>query len=194
MAFRFSDVIGLKTAMVLFSMSFLLGCFYSDWSVDYWILWAPTVTKEAIASAQTYYTGFYNAPKVHRLIILVDVVIGVIGLSLGLVEGLESNYLFDGACMALFLFAIAAHTTSVIPGVEVVAKATSSNEDVIQSLRLIAAAHAMMAIACTGIVFLQIGHYVGTKSAAAEAAAEEKARAASSASASPSGKKKRKDE
>lgn len=115
-------------------------------------------------------------------------IIAAVGLSAGLANMTDGNILFDGASLVLMLFALSTYATSVKPGknlldlyiINVTRKPNQSylvyiaiknisdaelvNELAI-NLKNIAAAHFIITLAITGIVGLQITHYVLNKRA-----------------------------
>lgn len=115
-------------------------------------------------------------------------IIAAVGLSAGLANMTDGNILFDGASLVLMLFALSTYATSVKPGtnlldlyiinvtrkpnqsylVYIAIKNISDAElvnELATNLKNIAAAHFIITLAITGIVGLQITHYVLNKRA-----------------------------
>ncbi|KAI9278460.1 ER membrane protein SH3 [Phascolomyces articulosus] len=159
-----------KVALILCSCFFAYGTYWSDWAFDYYLLWAnPADHPNAVSRAILYYTTQTQAPDILKYIPFVNLIIGAIGFSAGLAHFTEGNILFDGASLVLMLFGLSTHATSVRPGLEVIVSTTEETEEVVSSLKNIAAAHFIIVLAITGIIGLQIAHYfVMKKTAQAE--------------------------
>ncbi|CAO3664377.1 unnamed protein product [Umbelopsis vinacea] len=146
-----------KVALIVSACFFAYGRYWADWAFDYYLIWSdPAAHPNAFANAA---------------------VSGLLYASVGIVAGLASmrnaNILFDGASLVLMISGIASHVSSIRPGIEIVA--TSNDQDEIaEALKNIAAAHTIIVTAVTGIVLLQVAHYLCMKRWAREDAASAK--------------------
>ncbi|KAL0080756.1 ER membrane protein SH3 [Phycomyces blakesleeanus] len=154
-----------KVALILCSCFFAYGTFWSDWAFDYYILWANTAEHpEAIPRAVLYYTTHAQAPDILKYIPFVNLLIAAFGFAAGLANMTDGNILFDGASLVLLLFGLSTYATSVKPALKVIT--TSLDQDELRtSLNNIAAAHFIIVLAITGIVGLQVAHYILSKRA-----------------------------
>ncbi|KAI8054192.1 ER membrane protein SH3 [Gilbertella persicaria] len=167
-----------KVVLILCSCFFAYGTTWSDWAFDYYFLWANLAEHpNAVARATQYYTSQLDAPDIIKYIPFINLLIAAVGFAAGLANMTDGNILFDGASLVLMLFALSTYSTSVKPGILNISQ-TNDVEELSKNLRNIAAAHFIMTLAITGIVGLQITHYVLTKRAdnaeRAEAAAAKK--------------------
>ncbi|ORX62681.1 ER membrane protein SH3 [Hesseltinella vesiculosa] len=172
-----------KVAMILCSCFFAYGTYWSDWAFDYYLLWAnPADHPEAVSRAALYYTAQNDIPNILKYIPLANLFIGAMGFSAGLANMTESNALFDGASIILLLFAVSTYATSVKPALLTISE-SKNNDDILASLKNIAAAHFITVMAITGIICLQLAHlFVMKKSSKSEKKAEAKEKVEAAAS------------
>ncbi|RUP51297.1 ER membrane protein SH3 [Jimgerdemannia flammicorona] len=124
-------VMSTKLTLVLCACFFAFGTYWADWSIDYWLIWAdPALNPNAIPNAITYYQNLYNAPQIHKIVLLAPVFIGVVGLSMGFAQMYDINFLFDGGALAMKIIA----TSEVEP-------------EVVRKLYEIAAGHTLIVFA-----------------------------------------------
>ncbi|KAG2203300.1 hypothetical protein INT47_000220 [Mucor saturninus] len=71
----------------------------------------------------------------------------------------DGNLLFDGASLVLMFFGLSTYVTSVRPAIATVNESSDLN-DITTSLKNIAAAHFIIVLSITGIIGLQIAHYL----------------------------------
>ncbi|KAI9338646.1 ER membrane protein SH3 [Pilaira anomala] len=149
----------LKVVMILCSCFFAFGTFWSDWSFDYYFLWAKlSEHPNAVSRASQYYMNQYDAPEIIQYIPFVNLLIAAVGLSAGLANMTDGNVLFDGASLVLMLFALSTYATSVKPALKNISE-TDVVSELILNLKNIAAAHCIMTLAVTGMIGLQVTHF-----------------------------------
>ncbi|KAI8076080.1 ER membrane protein SH3 [Thamnidium elegans] len=167
----------LKVVLILCSCFFAFGTVWSDWSFDYYFLWAKlSEHPNAVSRATQYYMNQYDAPDIIKYIPFVNLLIAAIGLSAGLANMTDGNVLFDGASLVLLLFALSTYATSVKPALKNISE-TDIVADLILNLKNIAAAHCIMTLAITGIIGLQVTHFYLNKRADSAELAEDEAEA-----------------
>ncbi|KAG0741968.1 hypothetical protein G6F57_010799 [Rhizopus arrhizus] len=155
----------IKVVLILCSCFFAYGTFWSDWSFDYYFLWANlSEHPTAVSRATLYYTNQLNVPNIIKYIPFANLLIAAVGFAAGLANMTDGNILFDGASLVLMLFAISTYASSVKPGMMAISETTDEKE-IITNLKNIAAAHFIIVLAITGIIGLQITYYVLTKRA-----------------------------
>ncbi|CAO3635043.1 unnamed protein product [Mucor hiemalis] len=162
----------MKVVLILCSCFFAYGTFWSDWSFDYYFLWANLAEHpNAVARAAQYYTNQADAPDIIKYIPFANLMIAAVGFAAGLANMTDGNVLFDGASLVLMLFALSTYATSVKPALANISQTEVASEWAV-NLKNIAAAHFIMTLAVTGIIGLQITHYVLNKRADSAEAAE----------------------
>ncbi|KAI9470653.1 MAG: ER membrane protein SH3 [Benjaminiella poitrasii] len=154
-----------KVVLILCSCFFAYGTFWSDWAFDYYFLWANlSEHPTAVAKASQYYINQLNAPDIIKYIPFANLMIAAVGFAAGLANMTDGNILFDGASLVLMLFALSTHATTVKPAIINISE-TDAVSELTANLKNIAAAHFIITLAITGIVGLQITHYVLNKKA-----------------------------
>ncbi|CAO3701827.1 unnamed protein product [Rhizopus microsporus] len=154
-----------KVVMILCSSFFAYGSFWSDWSFDYYFLWANlSEHPNAVSRATLYYTNQLHAPNIIKYIPFANLMIAAVGFAAGLANMTDGNILFDGASLVLMLFALSTYASSVRPAMKIISE-TVDEKEIISSLKNIAAAHFIIVLAITGIIGLQITYYIVTKRA-----------------------------
>ncbi|KAI7862501.1 ER membrane protein SH3 [Spinellus fusiger] len=149
-----------KVVLILCSCFFSYGTHWSDWAFDYYMLWAnPMDHPEAVSRAVLYYTTQVQAPDILKYIPFVNLIIAAFGFAAGLANMTDGNVLFDGASLVLMLFGLSTYATSVKPALATITSSTDEKE-LISSLKNIAAAHFIIVLAITGIIGLQVAHFL----------------------------------
>ncbi|KAI7895975.1 ER membrane protein SH3 [Mucor mucedo] len=155
----------MKVVLILCSSFFAFGTFWSDWSFDYYFLWADlSEHPNAIARATQYYINQADAPDIIKYIPFANLMIAAVGFAAGLANMTDGNILFDGASLVLMLFALSTYATSVKPAIKNIGE-TKVVSELALNLKNIAAAHCIMTLAITGIIGLQVAHYYLNKRA-----------------------------
>ncbi|KAI7896436.1 ER membrane protein SH3 [Mucor mucedo] len=149
-----------KVALVLCSCFFSYGTYWSDWAFDYYLLWAnPLDHPEAISRAAFYYANQAHIPSILKYVPIANLCIATAGFVIGLFTMTDGNLLFDGASLVLMFFGLSTYVTSVRPAIATVNESSDLN-DITTSLKNIAAAHFIIVLSITGIIGLQIAHYL----------------------------------
>ncbi|KAL9098313.1 MAG: hypothetical protein Q9187_009681 [Circinaria calcarea] len=162
--------------------SFFLGILFSLFPYDYPILWTtPSPTHlNATASAFSAYSGhlsllYASPPLIPRLLHIV-VAIGLLGFFLKLYRPSESNLLFDGASLGLYVVGIIVYVTNIASGLKAVAEGEAAPLEELQArgteaegelvdvstedgLRVLAASNTILALVMVGVLVLQAGQW-----------------------------------
>ncbi|CAM0141478.1 unnamed protein product [Umbelopsis sp. WA50703] len=146
------DLSTIKVALIVSACFFAYGRYWADWVFDYYIIWSdPAARQNAFSNAALYYANQNDTPMVHQYISIINLVIASIGLGAGLASMRDANILFDGASL----------------GIELIARSKDEDE-IAEALKNIAVAHTVIVTAVTGIVLLQVAHYLAMKKWARE--------------------------
>lgn len=175
--------------------SFFLGILYSQFPYDYPILWAPpAVVTSAVSGAGHIGEAAFEAalntleghvgillaspPLIPRILHIV-IATGLLGFFLKLLHPSESNLLFDGASLALYVVGIVVYITNIVKGMRMAATGHYATPDEIilddshpytpafegkgigraDSLRVLSASHTILALILVGILVLQAGQW-----------------------------------
>lgn len=153
----------LATGLILCATSFSLGSMYTNWAYDYQTLWTSNPPLGAFAASLAHYKTLATMPNflkhVHHFIMS----IGLIGLISKLYRPSESNWLFDGGSVLLYVIGIAFYITNIRTGA--IASITGEWGDVDENtgLNVIAATEVFIAIVLIGVIGLQFGQYLAER-------------------------------
>lgn len=157
----------LKTATCFF-----LGIIFSLFPYDYPILWSTTPTPASHFDYLEAHLRFLHAspPLIPRILHIV-IFLGLAGLVTKLYRPSESNMLFDGASLVLYMCGITVYIANIVKGLRLAslgqygADLASSPDDKEQilgredSLKVMAASNTILALVLVGILVLQAGQW-----------------------------------
>ena len=121
----------------------------------------PIPTPTAITASEAHYILLANAPRVIHVVLHAVIAVGIFGHLAKLWKANESNYLFDGASLVLYMIAVVLYGTSVIqglfemishwlPGLRSVAAGDFREMAKVDTLRVMAASHVILAVVLIG--------------------------------------------
>ncbi|KAI8982992.1 ER membrane protein SH3 [Pilobolus umbonatus] len=152
-----------KVVLILCSCFFAFGSLWSDWAFDYYFLWTSIADHpHAVEAATLYYKQHLNSPDLIKYVPFVNLLIAAFGFAAGLANMTDGNILFDGASLVLMLFALSTFASTVRPAMQSLEESDISSK-LIDNLKNIAAAHFMMVLAISGIILLQVTHFIVSK-------------------------------
>lgn len=103
---------------------------------------------------------------------------GIMGFMLKLYKMSESNMLFDGASLVLYMIGVIVYITNIVKGLRIVTEGTYGpadqdykDADIIgreDSLKVMAASNTILAIVLIGVLILQAGQWYAAKKEAVE--------------------------
>ncbi|OLL22885.1 Secretory component protein psh3 [Neolecta irregularis DAH-3] len=173
---------GFGSYLVVCPASFFLGILFTNWSADHSTLWQNPVPEAALAAAaEEHYSLLAAIPRVMQYILHSVILIGLSGHIIKLHKGNDSNWLFDGASLVLYMISLVIYGKTLVFGLLhsqydlslYIAFWDVSNreyQDLPRSdtLRVIAATHLIMAVVLMGVLLLQGGQYYAQKAAEKE--------------------------
>ncbi|KAE8380315.1 Shr3 amino acid permease chaperone [Aspergillus bertholletiae] len=211
MAFRTGPF---ATFLIVCPTAFFLGIIFSLLPYDYPILWSNVPTPATHYDYFEAHLRFLHAspPLIPRILHIV-IFLGLLGLIMKLYKPSESNMLFDGASLVLYMCGITVYIANIVKGLRLVSAGkygedlASNDEDRGQilgredSLKVLAASNTILALVLVGVLVLQAGQWYAERKDAQEvedmngkkgaAAGEAEAEAVSSAVKGKGGAKKR---
>ena len=133
---------------------------------------------------------YFSPPLIQRILHIV-IVLGLTGLSLKLFKPSQSNLLFDGASLVLYMCGITVYSTNIVRGFRLAVDGKYGDELAVvpeekgnilgreESLKVYSASNTILGLVLVGILVLQSGQwYAERKNAQEEEAAAAKAAAA----------------
>jgi len=170
--------------------SFFLGILFSLFPYDYPILWTSLPAPETYFSQLETHLRFLHAspPLIPRILHIV-VAVGLLGFILKLYRPSESNMLFDGASLVLYVCGIIVYITNIVKGLRVVQAGSYGLQELVEgekavgsgvpegegevigredSLRVLAASNTILALVLVGVLVLQAGQWYADRKEAQE--------------------------
>ncbi|PGH03936.1 hypothetical protein GX51_03772 [Blastomyces parvus] len=151
--------------------SFFLGIIFSMFPYDYPILWStkPTPT-DYYTFLETHLKFMHASPPLIPRILHIVMFLGLAGLITKLYKPSESNMLFDGASLVLYMCGVIVYVANVVKGLRIVssgeygvpnagddeAEQVLGRED---SLKVMAASNTILALVLVGVLVLQAGQW-----------------------------------
>lgn len=197
--------ISFPTFMVIAPTSFFLGLIFSLFPYDYPLLWkAGPVDPSHLDALEVHLKLLHNSPNLIVRIMHIITAIGLIGLLIKLYKPSESNMLFDGGSLVLYVIAIIIYLTNIVKGLRIVSFGTygeglgNLSQDKLDdvdlgtgvdqesgisvlgredNLKVLSASNTILALVLVGVLGLQIGQWYAERVEEKERAAMAKAAA-----------------
>ena len=161
--------------------SFSLGILFSLFPYDYPLLWRPgDIPASAFDNLETHLKILYNSPLLIPRILHTVIGIGFLGFFMKLYKPSESNALFDGASLVLYMIGVVIYLANILKGFKLVADGTygieiiegesmlGKSEDTPEaaqplgrddSLKVLSASNTILALVLLGVLVLQAGQW-----------------------------------
>ncbi|KKZ66629.1 ER membrane protein SH3 [[Emmonsia] crescens] len=158
------------TFLIVCPTSFFLGIIFSMFPYDYPILWSTQPTPSDYYTFLESHLKFMHAspPLIPRILHIV-IFLGLAGLVTKLYRPSESNMLFDGASLVLYMCGVIVYIANVIKGLRIVSSgdygAPDPSDETDQvlgredSLKVMAASNTILALVLVGVLVLQAGQW-----------------------------------
>ncbi|KAJ5724737.1 secretory component protein shr3 [Penicillium malachiteum] len=151
---------------------FFLGIIFSLFPYDYPILWSTIPTPESHFDYLEAHLKFLHAspPLIPRILHIV-IFLGLAGLVAKLYKPSESNMLFDGASLVLYMCGVTVYIANIVKGLRLASAgqygnalaSTPEERDQIlgreDSLKVLSASNTILALVLVGILVLQAGQW-----------------------------------
>ena len=136
-----------------------MGVLYSNWAYDYFTLWKRPALPEDFAKSLAHYQKWGTLPSflyyVHHFIAF----LGLIGFILKLYKPSESNKLFDGASLFIYMVGIVIYLSNLRIGVMSAVHGEWGDVDENTGINVIAASQVLIVFTFLGVLGLQVGQY-----------------------------------
>ncbi|OJJ46876.1 hypothetical protein ASPZODRAFT_65394 [Penicilliopsis zonata CBS 506.65] len=169
------------TFLIVCPTAFFLGIIFSLFPYDYPILWSTVPTPPSHYDYLEAHLRFLHAspPLIPRILHIV-IFLGLAGLIMKLYKPTESNMLFDGASLVLYMCGVTVYIANIVKGLRLVsagkygAELVQSTEEEGQildredSLKVLAASNTILALVLVGVLVLQAGQWYADRKEAQE--------------------------
>ncbi|EEH20602.1 hypothetical protein PABG_02832 [Paracoccidioides brasiliensis Pb03] len=168
------------TFLIVCPTSFFLGIIFSMFPYDYPVLWSTDPTPDAYYSFLENHLKFMHAspPLIPRILHIV-VFVGLAGIVSKLYKPSESNMLFDGASLVLYMCGVIVYIANIVKGLRIVSSgdygAPDPGDETDQvlgredSLKVMAASNTILALVLVGVLVLQAGQWYAERKEQQEA-------------------------
>ncbi|KAI9733126.1 MAG: hypothetical protein M1834_003673 [Cirrosporium novae-zelandiae] len=170
------------TFLILCPTCFFLGILFASFPYDYPLLWtrAP-MADNFLDQLESHLKLIHSAPPLIPRILHIVIFSGLVGFVIKLYKPSESNMLFDGASLALYMAGVVIYITNIVKGLRQVSagqygeiiegEARVGGEEVLgreQSLSILSASNTIAALVLCGVLVLQTGQWYAERKEAQE--------------------------
>ncbi|PVI02624.1 secretory component protein-like protein shr3 [Periconia macrospinosa] len=169
------------TFLIIGPTCFFLGMLFSSFPYDYNVLWTtPEDPMHYFQILEDHIKFLHASPPIISRILHIVIATGVLGFLAKLYKASESNLLFDGASLVLYMAGITIYITNIVKGFRVVTAGVYGNVDEIEdanagdyinredTLRVFAASNTILALVLVGVLVLQAGQWYALNKEEAE--------------------------
>jgi len=149
------------TFLIICPTSFCLGILFTNWTYDHHTLWTSLPpSSPLISQIESHYSLLLNSPSIIGQLLHSVIGVGLLGFLLKLYRPSESNLLFDGASLVLYMIGVVMYGTNIIKGLRIV-ESGEYGEEVgrVDTLRVMAASQTILALVLVGVLVLQSGQW-----------------------------------
>ncbi|KAI1329601.1 secretory component protein-like protein [Xylariaceae sp. FL0255] len=201
------------TYMIIGPVCFFLGILFAMFPYDYPLLWtSDPIEPSYLDQLETHLKFMHNAPPLISRLLYIMIGTGFLGFFIKLFRASESNILFDGASLVLYVIGVGIYLANIVKGFRYVSEGIWHKPDFegnkpphlqnVQenggrlilgredSLKVMAASNTILALVLVGVLVLQAGQWYADRKDNEEfekAEREEAAAAAAAAAAEASG-------
>ncbi|KIW12350.1 hypothetical protein PV08_09627 [Exophiala spinifera] len=166
------------TFLIICPVSFFLGILFSLFPYDYPLLWSSLPTPDSHFDAiESHLKLLHNAPNLIQRILHIMLSAGLLGLIIKLYKPSESNMLFDGGSLVLYMVAVIVYIANIVKGLRIVTDGSYGvvpdavdtpgyDADAVDSvvgrednLKVLAASNTILALVLVGVLVLQVGQW-----------------------------------
>jgi len=149
------------TFLIICPTCFFLGILFTNWSYDHHTLWNGVPPSEKILSAiESHYSLLSSSPPIIVRVLHIIIAVGLLGFITKLYKPSESNMLFDGASLVLYMIGLIMYATNVVRGLRVVESGNYGKEvGRVDTLKVMAASQVILALVLVGVLVLQSGQW-----------------------------------
>ncbi|KAK4174215.1 Shr3 amino acid permease chaperone [Triangularia setosa] len=170
------------TFLIIGPVCFFLGILFASFPYDFPLLWSPNpVTPLHISQIETHLRFLHAAPPLISRLLHMIIAVGFLGFFTKLYRASESNFLFDGGSLLLYLIAAGVYITNVVTPMNALAEQLDGEKEGAEkvlhtgpltgeveltreeSLRVLSASHTILAFVLVGVLVLQAGQWYAEK-------------------------------
>ncbi|KZZ87492.1 secretory component protein shr3 [Ascosphaera apis ARSEF 7405] len=178
------------TFLIVCPTCFFLGIVFSLLPYDYPLLWSPEPTPASYYDfAEAHLKFLHASPPLISRMLHTTIAVTLIGFLIKLYKPSESNLLFDGASLVLFMCGVVVYVANIVKGLRTATagaygtghvtaeEAASGAEPLLSredSLKVLSASNTILALVLVGVLVLQAGQWYADRKEQQEIEAEAK--------------------
>ncbi|KAK9458840.1 Shr3 amino acid permease chaperone [Lipomyces oligophaga] len=148
-----------STSVILCATSFFLGALFVNWRYDYTTLWTQNPAESAFDASRAHYALLATEPPLLRNAFHIIVGLGLIGFMMKLYKPSESNKLFDGGSLVLYMAGLIIYLANIRQGFLSALSGDWGDVDEKTGINVLAASQVIIAFTLVGVLGLQLGQY-----------------------------------
>lgn len=117
-----------------------------------------------ISNIEAHYNMLFDSPPLIGRVLHAIILVALAAFIVKLYKPSESNALFDGASLVLFMIAVIVYGSNTLKGMQIIKSGDYGDEiPQVQSLQVVAASNTIMALVLIGVLLLQAGQWYAEK-------------------------------
>ncbi|KAI1640464.1 secretory component protein-like protein [Biscogniauxia mediterranea] len=165
------------TFMIIGPTCFFLGILFAEFPYDFPLLWTKDpIPPPYLDQLETHLKFVHQSPPLIARVLSIMIGTGFLGFFIKLFKASESNMLFDGASLVLYLIGVGVYISNIVKGLRFVSAGIWHAEDFAgrvrdgpitgevvlgreDSLKVMAASNTILALVLVGVLVLQAGQW-----------------------------------
>lgn len=161
---------------MLAAVCFFLGIIFAQFPYDYPLLWtSDPVAPSFFDQLETHLKFMHQSPPLIARLLHIIMAVGFLGFFIKLFKPSESNMLFDGASLVLFVIGVGVYVANIVKGLRTVSSDIWSSGNFAEkhegpltgeivlgredSLKVMAASNTILVLVLVGVLVLQAGQW-----------------------------------
>ncbi|KAI2635961.1 secretory component protein-like protein [Xylaria nigripes] len=170
------------TFMIIGPVCFFLGILFAEFPYDFPLLWTSVpIQSDYLDQLETHLKFVHQSPPLISRMLTIMIGTGFLGFFIKLFKASESNMLFDGASLVLYVIGVGVYIANIVKGLRFVSAGIWHAEDYQgnlpasaqklqeiggrmvlgreDSLKVMAASNTILALVLVGVLVLQAGQW-----------------------------------
>ncbi|KUI62863.1 Secretory component protein SHR3 [Cytospora mali] len=168
------------TFMIVAPVCFFLGVIFAQFPYDYPLLWtSDPVAPSFFDQHEIHLKWMHQSPPLIARLLHIIMAVGFLGFFIKLFKPSESNMLFDGASLVLYVIGLGVYVANIVKGLRTISSdvwqsgvyeekhdGPLTGEVILgrdDSLKVMSASNTILALVLVGILVLQAGQFYAEK-------------------------------
>lgn len=181
-----------STFIIIGPVCFFLGILFAQFPYDFPLLWTSEPVQASYYDFLENHVKFLHAsPPIISRILNIVIFVGLLGFFMKLFRPAESNVLFDGASLILYVIGVGVYTSNIVKGMRTITAGIWDMEDFAgikhdgpvsgevilgreDTMKVLSASNTILAMVLVGVLVLQAGQWYAEAKEKADFAKGEK--------------------